>query len=59
MKDSFGIGIIGAIIVVLGVIFIVARLEIGFITGQIMVYYGLLLVALAILIFIVRKNKKK
>lgn len=59
MKDSFGIGIIGAVIVAVGVLFIVAHLEIGFITGQIMVYYGLLLIALAILIFIVRKNKKK
>lgn len=58
MKNSKGIGICAIIIILVGIFFIYGKFEIGFITGQVMVTYGLVLLALAILIYAVTKRKK-
>ncbi len=58
MKNSKGIGICAIIIIFIGIFFIYGKFEIGFITGQVMVTYGLFLLALSILIYAVTKRKK-
>jgi len=59
MKNSKGIGICAIIIILVGIFFIYGKFEIGFVTGQVMVTYGLILLALSIIIFILGKIKEK
>ena len=57
MKNSKGIGISAIIIILVGIFFIYGKFEIGFITGQVMVTYGLFLLVLSILIYAITKRK--
>ena len=59
MKESKGLAIVSIIIIFIGIFFIYGKFEIGFITGQVMVTYGLILLALSILVFAFRKFKEK
>ena len=59
MKESKGLAIVSIIIIFIGIFFIYGKFEIGFITGQVMVTYGLILLALSILLFAFRKFKEK